>query len=207
MKKFLMGLIATMFLACAGNSDSSKQVADNSQEKAVAESLEQTANEPLKKDSLTKIADDLFYVSFICTAAENTGTYETECQEWTEKKNKLSDEDQEEIIRIGAEKFQVMVEKSGKYDNQRKEEDKVGMFFWREAPTVLPADCLDCSEELKKMVDTVYVWEIKCKNDQPLSQEECADLRIQLTELKDKMSLDDQKKIFEIQFQKLMKVE
>jgi hypothetical protein len=40
-----------------------------------------------------------------------------------------------------------------------------------------------------------------------LSQEECADLRIQLTELKDKMSLDDQKKIFEIQFQKLMKVE
>ena len=126
-----------------GNSDSSKQVADNSQEKAVAESLEQTANEPLKKDSLTKIADDLFYVSFICTAAENTGTYETECQEWTEKKNKLSDEDQEEIIRIGAEKFQVMVEKSGKYDNQRKEVERVATTGTVQKMLQLMGDCVN----------------------------------------------------------------
>jgi hypothetical protein len=151
------------------------------------------------------MADDIFYVSFICTSNGEAENLKTACQEWTEKKNKLTDEELKEVTRIGTEKYQIMVEKAGKFVQQRKEEDDAGIKFLSEAPAVLPADCNDCSELLKKTVDSVHVFVTKCENDQQLSQEECADLRIQLTELKDKMSLDDQKKIFEIQYQKLMK--
>ena len=176
MKKSLICIITAMLFACAGS-----------------------------KSSLEKMADDIFYVSFICTSNGEAENLKTACQEWTEKKNKLTDEELKEVTRIGTEKYQIMVEKAGKFVQQRKEEDDAGIKFLSEAPAVLPADCNDCSELLKKTVDSVHVFVTKCENDQQLSQEECADLRIQLTELKDKMSLDDQKKIFEIQYQKLMK--
>lgn len=176
MKKILICIITAMHFACAGS-----------------------------KSSLEKMADDIFYVSFICTSNGKAENLKTACQEWTEKKNKLTDEELKEVTRIGTEKYQIMVEKAGKFVQQRKEEDDAGIKFLSEAPAVLPADCNDCSELLKKTVDSVHVFVTKCENDQQWPEEECLKLDKRITELNGEMSLDDEKKIFEIQYQKLMK--
>lgn len=176
MKKILICIITAMLFACAGS-----------------------------KSSLEKMADDIFYVSFICTSYGDAENLKTACQEWTEKKNKLTDEELKEVTRIGTEKYQIMVEKAGKFVRQRKEEDDAGIKFLSEAPAVLPADCNDCSELLKKTVDSVHVFVTKCENDQQWPEEECLKLEKRIAELNGEMSLDDEKKIFEIQYQKLMK--
>ena len=122
MKKILICIIIAMHFACAGS-----------------------------KSSLGKMADYIFYVSFICTSNGDAENLKTACQEWTEKKNKLTDEELKEVTRIGTEKYQIMVEKAGKFVQQRKEEDDAGIKFLSEAPAVLPADCNDCSELIQFM--------------------------------------------------------
>jgi hypothetical protein len=176
MKKSLICIITAMLFACAGS-----------------------------KSSLEKMADDIFYVSFICTSYGDAENLKTACQEWNEKHNKLTEAEKKEVTRIGSEKYQIMVEKVGKFLEQRKEEDDAGIKFLSEAPAVLSADCNDCSELLKKAVDTVQVLVTKCENDQQLPEEECLKLGKRVSELNGEMSLDDEKKIFEIQYQKLMK--
>lgn len=181
MKKFLVGVIATMFFACAGNSDSSKQIADNSQEKAVAESQEKTTNEPLKKDSLEKIADDMLCLSIVCNQGNDSA-----CQAEQEAlSQKLSEEEYEEVQNLAGQKFSMFMKKLDEFQARREE---------RNVPPVLPSDCSECSDSLKKFVEDI-------NNDSKLLLER------ERFERFEKMSLEDRKMFEKILIRKIMELE
>ena len=181
MKKFLFCVIATMFLACAGNSDSPKQVADNSQEKAVDESLEKTTNEPLKKDSLTKIADDMLCLSIVCNQG-NDGACQAEQEALSQK---LSEEEYKEVQNLAGQKFAMFMKKMEEFQARRED---------RNVPPVLPSDCGECSDSLKKFVEDI-------NNDSKLLLER------ERFERFEKMSLEDKKMFEKIIIRKIMESE
>ena len=204
MKKFLIGVIATMFFACAGNSDSSKQIADNSQEKAVEELQGKTTNEPLKKDSvelLEKLADDALYLSILCERRVNEA-----CEEERALSQKVGEEKYDEVRTLAAEKFFMFMKKMEALEARRKENDKtVGEML----PPILPSDCGECSDSLKKFVEDRN--DSTCGKKQllenPSIESECLKRSRQMMERYEKMSLEDKKMLEKIRFKKIMELE